>query len=262
MSANQMLEYVPTFVLVFFRLAGMMAFAPLFGSSRIPKRVKVLMISVLALAVTGGLSHTVTLPATIWELAVGIGGELIFGVAMGLAMSFTFTAAQWAGEMMGQQMGLSLSEVFDPQFSGQSTVIGDMYFMLTLVIFLLVRGHHAMLLGVRDSFDALPLLSVGVTPSLLALIVGLFRACTVLAIQLAAPLLVTMLVVEVALGFVSKTMPQFNVMTAGLSMRSGIGMLVLIVSIGLSSSVIRGAVIDSMNVVRAAWTVPALATAP
>ncbi len=257
-----MLEYVPTFVLVFFRLAGMMAFAPLFGSSRIPKRVKVLLISVLALAVTGGLSHTVRLPDSVWELAVGIGGELIFGVAMGLAMSFTFTAAQWAGELMGQQMGFSLSEVFDPQFGGQSTVVGDMYFMLTLVIFLLVRGQHAMLLGVRDSFDALPLLSVGVTPSLLELIVGLFRACTVLAIQLAAPLLVTMLVVEVALGFVSKTMPQFNVMTAGLSMRSGIGMLVLIVSIGLSSSVIRGAVIDSMDMVRAAWTVPALATGP
>jgi flagellar biosynthetic protein FliR len=262
MSSEQMLQYVPAFVLVFFRLAGMMAFAPLFGSSRIPKRVKVLMVSVLAMAVTGSLGPAVRLPPSIWQLAVGIGGELMFGVAMGLAMSFTFTAAQWAGEMIGQQMGLNLSEVFDPQFGGQSTVVGDMYFMLTLVVFLLVRGHHAMLMGVRDSFDALPLLSVGITPSLLQLIIGLFRACTMLAIQLAAPMLVTMLVVDVALGFISKTMPQFNVMTLGLSMRSAVGMLVLIVGMGLSSSVIRGAVIDSMNVVRAAWSTPVPPAAP
>src|SRR5262249_19807246 len=144
-----------------------------------------------------------------------------------------------------------LGEVFDPQFGSQGSIVGEMYFMLTLVIFLLVRGHHAMLIGVHESFRSLPLLSVGMNMALFDMLVGLFNACTALAIQLAAPMLVTMLIVELALGFIGKTVPQFNVMTAGLSMRSLVGTVVLIVGLMLSSDVIKGAVLDSMDSVKA-----------
>lgn len=253
-SVDHLLQFVPAYVLAFFRMAGMMAFAPLFGSSWIPKRLKVLMAAILAMAAVSGLNQPVAMPASVWVLAADIGGELMFGVAMGMAMSFTFFAVQWAGEMISQQMGLSLGEVFDPQFGSGSTVVGNLYFMLTLAIFLLIDGHHAMLLGVRDSFTALPLLSAGIDHSVIQLMVGLLRACTILAVRLAAPMLVTMLVLEVALGFVSKTMPQFNVMTAGLSLRSAIGLTVLVVGISLSSGVIQSSLMDAMRLVRLAWT--------
>ena len=76
-----------------------------------------------------------------------------------------------------------------------------MYFMLTLVVFLAVGGHHAMLHGVRASFDALPLLSRRRSTSRCStLLIGLFQAATALAMRLAAPMLVTMLVVDLALG--------------------------------------------------------------
>src|SRR3954451_13586243 len=101
---DDLLQRVPTFALVFFRLAGMVIYAPLFGSTRIPRRVKVLLLLVLAFGICGGVPRP-RIPAATWELAVGIGGEMAFGVAMGMVMSFTFIAAQWAGEMIGQQMG-------------------------------------------------------------------------------------------------------------------------------------------------------------
>jgi flagellar biosynthetic protein FliR len=156
---------------------------------------------------------------------------------------------QWAGEVVGQQMGLNLAETFDPQFGNQGSIIGNLYFMLTLVIFIGINGHHAMLRGVRASFDSLPLLSVGINRSLLDLFIGLFQASTELALQLAAPVLVTLLVVDLALGFIGKTMPQLNVMSAGLTIRSLVGMIVLIVGISLTSQVIREAVIVDMNAV-------------
>src|SRR5687768_7889308 len=105
MSIDEMLQRVPVFVLVFFRLAGMVAFAPLFGSSRIPKRVKVLLTSILALGMAPAVTTDVALPAGNWELMVGIGGELIFGVAIGMILTFIFVSVQWAGEIIGQQMG-------------------------------------------------------------------------------------------------------------------------------------------------------------
>src|SRR4051812_44089709 len=236
--ADDLLSRVPTFVLVFFRLAGMMAFAPLFGSTKIPRRVKVLLVLVLTFGMFPNVPRP-HLPDSIWELAVGIGGELCFGIAMGMAMSFTFVAAQWAGEMIGQQMGLNISEVFDPQYGGHGSLVGDMYFMLALVVFLALGGHHAVLTAVHQSSGPLPLLSLGVDEPVVALLVGLLKTATGLAVQLAAPMLVTMLVVDLALGLVGRAMPQFNVMQAGVSVRTILGMVVVIGGLTLARHGIR-----------------------
>src|SRR5688500_1074292 len=127
MSIDDLLQTVPTFALVLFRVAGMMLFAPLFGSARIPRRVKGLLVIVLAVGLMPSVTRPVVMPETTWELALGIGGEMVFGLALGMDLSFTFIAAQWAGEMIGQQMGLNLSEVFDPQFGSQGSIVGEFY---------------------------------------------------------------------------------------------------------------------------------------
>lgn len=256
------LQFVPVFVLVVFRLAGMALYAPLFGSPRIPRRVRVLLLLVLAAGITPGVPPPRHLPDTPWGIALGIGGEMAFGLAMGMILSFVFVAVQWAGEIIGQQMGISLSEVFDPQYGGQSTVVGDLYFMFTLVVFLLIDGHRQMIRGVRASFDALPLLSIGVNSDLLNLLLELLRAATVLAFQLAAPVLVTMLVVDLVLGLIGRVIPQMNVMSAALSVRAGLGILVVWLGMYLSADVIRHAIYRSTREVHAAWTVPAHAVRP
>jgi flagellar biosynthetic protein FliR len=253
---DQALQFVPTYVLVVFRITGMMIFAPLLGSTRIPRRVKVLIALVLAAAMCTSVQAPLKLPQTTWELALGIGGEMAFGLAMGMVLSFTFIAAQWAGEIIGQQMGLNISEVLDPQYGGGGSLVGDLYFILTLVVFLLIGGHRQMILGIWSSFKHLPLLSLGINRSLLDTMVGLFQSCTTLAMQLAAPTLVTMLVVDLALGCIGKTMPQINVMTAGLSIRSLLGLVVMLVGIALTVEVISGSLKDSMNFVLVKFSTP------
>lgn len=250
------IQLVPTFVLVFFRVAGMMLFAPLLGSARIPRRVKVLMALVLAMGVTAGLEQRAALPASMWELAVGIGGEMMFGLAMGMVLSLVFIAVQWAGEVIGQQMGFSMSEVFDPQFGSQGSLVGEMYFMLALAVFLAVNGHHSMLLGVRASFDVLPLLSVGADRSVLDLIVELFGATMVVAIRLAAPVMVTMLVADLALGLIGRAMPQLNVLAAGMSLKSAVGILVLVVGLVLTNDVMQAELFRAMETAQEGWTAP------
>src|SRR2546421_2648995 len=239
----------PSFALVLCRVAGFMIFAPLLGSAKIPRRAKALMAIALAFFLAQGVPMPQHLPQTIWQAALGIGGELSFGLAIGMILSFTFIAAQWAGEMIGQQMGLNLSEVFDPQFGQAGSIIGDAYFMLTLVVFLAARGHIALIRGLKASFTALPLLSVGLDRNLFELLGGLLMSATTLAIQLAAPVLVTMLVVDLALGAISKTIPQFNIMSAGMSVRSMVGLVVLIVGMSLTGSVLTQSITKAMSIV-------------
>lgn len=262
MSLEEAIQFVPTYVLVLFRVAGLMIFAPLFGSEKIPRRVKVILAVVLAVGMCSVVKTPVKLPETTWELALGIGGEITFGLAMGLVLSYTFIATQWAGEIIGQQMGLNISEVLDPQFGQGSSLVGNMYYMLSLVVFLSIGGHRDMVRGIRMSFETLPLMSVGVDQTLLDMLIGLFQSCTSLAMQLAAPVLVTMLVVDLALGCIGKAMPQINVLTAGLSIRSLMGLVVLLVGLGLTVAVIGNELSSAMNFVQVRWSTPSTPSTP
>ena len=186
MDLDSILQLLPVYVLVLFRVAGMMVFAPMLGSDQIPRRAKGLMACVLALSMARGIKPPVVPVDSLGLLAVGIGG--------------------------------------------------------------------GMLRGVRASFDTLPLLSVGMSRPILDLFIDLFSASTQLALQLAAPVLVTLLITDLALGFVGKTMPQLNIMSAGLSIRALVGMLVIIFGIGITSSVIRDAVWDDTQIVVHAYS--------
>jgi flagellar biosynthetic protein FliR len=251
MPLDDMLSYVPVFVLVLFRIAGFMLFAPLFGSARIPKRARTLFAVILAMGLTPGVHQPARLPLTSLGTAMAIGGEICFGLAMGMILSFVFIAAQWAGQMIGQQVGFNIAETFDPQFGQSSSLIGDMYYMMTLVVFLAIGGHRQMIRGLRDSFDTLPLLAVGINQPLLDLVIDMFQTATTVAARLAAPVLTTMLIVDLTLGFLGKTMPQMNVMTMGLSIKAMVGLIILIFGMALycTSRVIQDALVDSMNTV-------------
>lgn len=260
MSLGNLLNFVPLFALVLFRLAGLMLFAPLFGSAKIPKRVKALFALVLAMIITSSLdASSIVLPSTMWELTLGIGGELMFGLAMGTIVSFVFIATQWAGEIIGQQMGLNISEVLDPQYGGAGSLIGDLYFMLTMVVFLApgVNGDRALIRGVRMSFDFLPPLTIGVDQNVLDVLVGLLQSAAALAIQLAAPMLMTMLIVDLALGCIGRAMPQMNVMALGLSLRSLLGVVVLIAGIRLTANVLTRVHTNWGGIVQQYWATPA-----
>jgi flagellar biosynthetic protein FliR len=252
MFPDATLALIPTYVLAFFRLAGLMLMAPLFGSARVPRRVKLMFAAIAALGTIGATPPAV-FPDSLATLTLGIAGEMLFGVAMGLIASFTFIAGQWAGEAIGQQMGFNLSEVFDPQYGQGGTVVGDLFFMLTTVIFLYIGGHRALISAVHESFSTAPLLSLSINPSLLDAILDLFKAATVLALRLAAPTFFTMMVVDLSMGCISRAMPQFNVMSAGLTLRAIIGMIILIVGINLTADALSGSLTNSLDHVRILW---------
>src|SRR5258706_15587015 len=143
MSFQDALNFVPVFVLVFFRVAGMMLAAPLFGSAKIPKRVKVMLALVMAAGLVNRVKVMPQMPDTTLLLAAGIGGELIFGLLMGLGLSLAFTAITWGGEIIGQQMGFTLGETFGPQYGRGGSPGGRLFPMFALIPVLPIRGAHA-----------------------------------------------------------------------------------------------------------------------
>ena len=112
-----------------------------------------------------------------------------------------------------------------------------------------------MIRGLGASFDSLPLMSAGVSVSIVNVLVGLLHSATTLAIQLAAPIFITMLIVDVVLGMLSKTVPQLNILSAGIPIRAGVGLVVAAIGIVLTVGVLRVAMVDSLKAVETAFSV-------
>ena len=246
LTGGAAMAYLPALA----RVGAVLAVAPPFAAVAVPVRVRAL----IAMALTVGLLPAVSAhaaPQSLAGLAVGVAGEVLIGLAMGMSLALVFTAAQWAGELVTQQMGLSLSEIYDPRGAGgQAGALGHLYWLLAVVVFMGANGHHALLRGVAASFDVVPVMTLSAGAPIVSLMVGLLQSATGLAIQLAAPVFVTMLVADLALGMVGRTMPQLGMMTAGVTVRSVAGLIVLIVGMALTAGVVQGAAVNWMQVVR------------
>ena len=235
------------FMLTFFRVAGLMLLAPIFGSARLPRRFKLMIAIVMAVPMFLAAPGRVAIPESTGALVVGFAGELAFGLTLGLTVAIVFIAAQWSGEMVGQQIGFNLAETFDPQYGGGGSLVGDLSYMLATAIFLIIGGHRALVTGVFESLSAVPPMSFVAGADLLDLVLGFLKAASNLALRLSAPMFVTMVVVDVSIGCISRTMPQLNVMSAGMAIRAIIGLGVLIVGVGVSSRVLEYALSERID---------------
>src|SRR6266542_1459540 len=153
-------QAVAVFLLALLRVGAVLALVPAFGGIHISRRFRAL----LAMALTLGLmpaitAHPPAVPQSNGGMVLALGGELVSGAAMGVAFAMLFAAAHWAGELIGQQMGLSLGEMFDPQNGAHGSLLGHAYFLVTIVIFFAVGGHRALVQALATSFEKLPLMS-------------------------------------------------------------------------------------------------------
>ncbi|HEX7070206.1 MAG TPA: flagellar biosynthetic protein FliR, partial [Rhodothermales bacterium] len=151
-------EYLIRVFLVFVRISGFFLAAPFFGHASVPVRVRILLAVILAYALSGLV--TSPLPARVehsFGLMASVGIEALTGAALGFAAQFIFWAVQYAGELLGFQMGLSLAEVFDPSQGTNANPLGRLLGWIFLLAFLLFDGHHYVLTALVGSFQALPL---------------------------------------------------------------------------------------------------------
>jgi flagellar biosynthetic protein FliR len=237
------------------RVAGLMLFAPLFGSDRIPRPVKVYfaLAATLALFAGSGVPTVIRMPDSPWLVAAGLAGELALGLLAGMLLSMAFTGARWAGQVAGQQMGFNLAGAISPNSDIGGNPLGDAYFILALFAFLMAGGHEQMLLGLRDSFVALPPLSFGVQQAEVDLLVDSLAASTVLAVRIAAPICCSMLIVDLSLGMLGKTIPALNLLSVGLSIRALVGLAVAIFGLAATGMLLVDALIDGTDLAFGLW---------
>jgi flagellar biosynthetic protein FliR len=239
-------SFVVNFVPVALRIAGMLLFAPLIGTRVVPGPLKLMFAAVLALATVGSAPVGVPVPESTVPLAIALGAELLLGALSGLGISLVFLGAQLAGDIAGQQMGFNFAGSVDPATGLGTNPLSDLYYILAVCVFLLIDGHHTMIMGLRASFACLPPLAVSLSGDALEVFTGMLAGATSLGLRLAAPVCLTILVSDLALGMIGRTIPQLGFLNVGTSVRVLGGLAVVLLGLGLTASVLGGAINDVM----------------
>lgn len=221
-----------TFVLVACRVSTIFMIVPIFGGRSVPATVKIALSLLLSLVMVPLVSARVTaLPDTLPEFLVLVGREIFVGAVVGFSVLVVFTALQAAGHLVGLQMGFSLANVVNPLTADHASLIDQFYGLLAALVFFSINGHHALLIGIAQTFDLVPVGrgDLGLPPA--PVLLGWGREIFTVAVRIALPVMAALLLADVALAVVARSVPQLNVFVVGLPAKLGIAFLMLAITV-------------------------------
>lgn len=216
------------FGMVLLRVSACVLALPLLG--QMPNRqIKAATIFTLTLVLTTALPPTTPIPeAALLPLLMASLGEVLIGIGIGTCARLVLLAGEFAGQIIGVPMGMGFMQVVDPLSGGQLVVTSRFYLTLTVMVYVALGGHHAVIYGLASSFRAWPL-GAGIPSGDMGWFVAHLAGSLLHAgVSLAAPVLVSILAVKVGLGIIARSAPKVQVFFIGFAMAILVGLVVLI----------------------------------
>ncbi len=236
------------------RVGGFVLTAPLASESGIPRVIKI----IASLGLTALMASLVRIPAdlSIFSSAGVLAAiqEVLIGVSIGMMVTLAFEALIFAGQTISLSMGLGFATLVDPQRGANTPVLGQMFMIFGILTYLAINGHLVLLGALAESFQTLPVGGARVGHDFLLSVVlsgaGIFES----GLLIALPAVIALIIVNLALGVVTRAAPQLNLFGVGFTITLLCGFFVLIAGIeGIMSGVsnlIGGALAAAMNLIR------------
>ncbi|NOZ57022.1 MAG: flagellar type III secretion system protein FliR [Calditrichaeota bacterium] len=216
------------YALILVRVLATLAVLPFYGDRRLPFQLRV----GFALIVAGLLFPVVShqhglLPRTLPVLFLMVVKEAAVGLLMGFVALLMFMAFQFGGQIVGFQMGFAIVNVIDPQSQQQISLIGSLEYTIAALLFLVLNGHHLLLMALARSFALVPPLSVSPDVEMYGGLVRMTSEVFVIGVRIAAPAMAALLLTNVALSIIARTVPQMNIFIVGFPIGIAVGLAAL-----------------------------------
>jgi len=243
------------FFLVLIRVSAILVMFPFFSARVIPTLIKAGLALVITIVLFPVINNQmVAFPGTLLGVAQLILAELIIGMTLGLMVQIFFEGVRMMGQMVGFQTGFAITNVLDPQSGMQVSIFANTAYLLAIVLFLLLNGHHILLNAVKSSFDIINVGSFGLNVGMLKKMTKISGDMFVIAVKIGAPPIAALLFTNLAFGLITKLMPQMNIMIVAFPVQICIGLfffgISLNVLLGFMKSYVEGLgplLINSMN---------------
>lgn len=216
------------FMLVLSRVAGIFAALPVFGGRAVPMRLKALTVLMITLVCFPAISVTLPqLPSDVFALALLAFGEVMIGLTLAFIAQIIFSAVEFSGQIIGMQMGLTISSILDPSQGTQTQIMSVLQTLFATLIFLSLNIHHVFIRAIMDSFKAIPLGGWHLSGELVNFLVIRTADIFIIGVRLAAPVMVALLLTSVSLGIMARAFPQMNIFMISLPLNVGLGLVIL-----------------------------------
>jgi flagellar biosynthetic protein FliR len=215
------------FILVLARVTPLFVIAPLFSSSLIPPRVRGIIAVGISIGLTPIALHGQRVPSEALPLAELVIEGLLVGFGFAFTLSILMAAIETAGAMIDVVSGFSYGELINPMNGQSAAIISRFYGLVGTLIFLMIGGDTWTLRGLGRTFQLVPLTSGPRMSSLIGGAEQVFAGVLTSALEIAGPVLVALLITDVAFGVVSRVVPQLNVFAVGFPVKVAVALLVV-----------------------------------
>ncbi len=218
------------FFLILVRIASFLVTSPIFSVRGVPNLLKVgfaLILSYLlylSVPLDPMLEHS-----SLLAYGIVVAKEALFGMALGFTVNLIFLSFQMAGQMIDFQVGFSMASYYDPLSNSRISLYGRMYYWLGITLFFALNGHHYLIYTLAQSFELVPLNTLILQDLSLPSMVNIFSGSFLIAFQIAVSIIFIILLVDVVIGLLSRTVPQLNILMLGLPLKVLVGMLSTII---------------------------------
>lgn len=234
MGLSLPVEFSVLFLLIFARTGSLIMTMPMFGERVVPSRIRLVFALFLTLMLVGLMRDAYRRvagdpPALFGLLFV----ELLVGLAFGAAIRFLTVAADVASHVISQSLGLALAEIFNPSFEGQSSTIGVFLTMLLVAMMFALDVHHALITAIVGTYRVLPPGALYPLGDFSQFGIRMASESFVIALQIAAPFILFGILFNVGLGFLSRLVPQLQVIFIATPLSIFVGLMLLMIFLGL-----------------------------
>jgi flagellar biosynthetic protein FliR len=222
------------FFIGFVRIATIVATVPIFGYYGVPVIVK----AGFSFFITWVLyplidSGTFTIPVDFLPFVLMVMKEVFIGLIIGLASNFLFIGLQMAGELIGIDMGFGIVNIIDPMSGEQVSLMSQFQYIVAILLFIILNGHHFLLNALRSSFVAVPLGSAHLSGLITAQIARISADIFKIALQIGGPAIVVLFMTSFVMGIIARTVPQMNIFIVGFPLKISVGLAMVWVSLPL-----------------------------
>ncbi len=230
-TSAQLDAWIVAFFFPLARILGLIAAAPPFSNASIPRRSKLMLGLAISLALVPALPPMPAVSPASGAGLMMIAQQMVIGTAMGFAMRLTIAAIDYAGEVIGLQMGLGFATFYDPDNASQTPVVSNFLSLLGLLVLFSINGHLMILATLAESFKAIPIGGPFVAADSWSNFAHAGAVIFSSGLMLALPIVSALLITNVALGVLTRAAPQLNIFAIGFPLTLIAGFVVLILSL-------------------------------
>jgi len=229
---------IQTFLLIFSRVVSVLWLLPIFSSKAVSVPFKAGLSLLIAYLLFDSIGVDRSFSNDPYFLFLFVIKEAFIGLSIGFFVRVLFTAVNVAGEIISIQSGFSFARFMDPLSMTQVTVIEQLKNLLAMMLFLAMDAHHILVRAIVASFRDVPIGSVTIQQSFFQYLITVSGRIFVTGFKIGAPIIVTLMFVEIALGMLSRMIPQINIFIEGVPLKILVTLIMFSFSLGVIVPVI------------------------